>query len=126
MIVGIGIDLVAVDRLKRVTEKFGDRFLTRVFTEQEIQYCHSRFRSFQHYAVRFAAKEAFLKAIGTGLAKGISWQEMEIVNNSEGKPCLVAHGKCKEILQELTVDQTLVSLSHTADHGIAIVILERD
>jgi len=125
MIIGIGIDLVEVDRLKRLVEKFGERFLTRVFTKKEINYCQSKSNSFQHFAVRFAAKEALLKAIGTGLRGGITWLEMEISNDKLGKPTILCHGKCYDILQKLQANDPILSLSHTEHYGIAVVILEQ-
>ena len=125
MIIGIGIDLVEVDRLKRSIEKFGDRFLNRLFTENEKKYCQTKFNSYQHFAVRFAAKEAFLKAIGTGLRVGMTWHQIEIINNKQGKPTMMTHGKCHEKLQKLGITGLNLSLSHTKHHGVAVVILEQ-
>jgi holo-[acyl-carrier protein] synthase len=125
MIIGIGIDLVEVDRLKKSVEKFGDRFLNRLFTENEIKYCQTKSNSYQHFAVRFAAKEALLKAIGTGLREGMTWHEIEIINDKQGKPSILTHGKCDDILHKLDVRIPELSLSHTKHHGVAVVILEQ-
>ena len=125
MIIGIGIDLVEVDRVENSVKKFGDRFLRRVFTDHEIDYCQSKINSFQYFSVRFAAKEALLKAIGTGLRGGISWQEIEIVHDKLGKPSLLCQGRCGEVLHQLGAEKPILSLSHTGNYGIAVVILER-
>jgi len=126
LIFGIGIDLVEIDRLKKSVVKFGDRFLNRLFTENEIKYCQSKSNSYQHFAVRFAAKEAFLKAIGTGLRDGITWHQIEIINDKQGKPSILTHDKCHEILEKLDVRNPKLSLSHIRQHGIAVVILEQN
>jgi holo-[acyl-carrier protein] synthase len=125
LIFGIGIDLVEVDRLRSSVKKFGDKFLNRIFTENEIKYCQTKFNSFQHYAVRFAAKEALLKAIGTGLRSGMTWHQIEIVNDTQGKPSIMTYGECQKILQKLEIKKIELSLSHTKDHGVAFVILEQ-
>lgn len=125
MIIGIGIDLVEVDRLKKSVEKFGDRFLNRLFTDNEIKYCQAKSNSYQHFAVRFAAKEALLKAIGTGLRAGMTWHQIEIINDTQGKPSIMTRGECLKILQKLAIKNPLLSLSHTKHHGVAVVILEQ-
>ena len=125
MIFGIGIDLVEVDRLRSSVKKFGDRFLNRIFTENEIKYCQTKFNSYQHYAVRFAAKEALLKAIGTGLRSGMTWHQIEIVNDTRAKPSIITYGECQKFLQKLEIKKIELSLSHTKDHGVAVVILEQ-
>ena len=125
MIFGIGIDLVEVDRLRSSVKKFGDKFLNRIFTENEIKYCQTKFNSYQHYAVRFAAKEALLKAIGTGLRSGMTWHQIEIVNDTQAKPSIITYGECQKFLQKLEIKKIELSLSHTKDHGVAVVILEQ-
>ena len=125
MIFGIGIDLVEVDRLRSSAIKFGDKFLNRIFTENEIKYCQTKFNSYQHYAVRFAAKEALLKAIGTGLRSGMTWHQIEIVNDTQAKPSIITYGECQKFLQKLEIKKIELSLSHTKDHGVAVVILEQ-
>jgi holo-[acyl-carrier protein] synthase len=125
LIFGIGIDLVEVDRLRSSAIKFGDKFLNRIFTENEIKYCQTKFNSYQHYAVRFAAKEALLKAIGTGLRSGMTWHQIEIVNDTQAKPSIITYGECQKFLQKLEIKKIELSLSHTKDHGVAVVILEQ-
>jgi holo-[acyl-carrier protein] synthase len=101
------------------------RFQERVFTAREREYCEQRgVVAAQHYAARFAAKEAFLKALGTGWRDGIAWHDVEITNREDGKPSLLISGKAREIYDSLGVTVAHVSLSHTAEHAIAQVILE--
>lgn len=125
MIFGIGIDLVEVDRLQKSVEKFGERFVNRLFTDNEIKYCQTKSNSYQHYTVRFAAKEALLKAIGTGLSAGMSWHQIEIMNDAQGKPSMITHGYCQKMLQKLAIKNLVLSLSHSRHYGIAVVILEQ-
>jgi holo-[acyl-carrier protein] synthase len=124
MIVGTGIDIVEVPRVAATLERFGERFLKRVFTEAEIRYCDSKLNRAERYAARFAAKEAGLKAIGTGLRGGISWRELEISREPGGRPSLAFHGKAAAYAARLGTRRTSLSLSHTAQHAIAQVILE--
>lgn len=124
MIHGVGTDLVEVARLERAAERHGGRLLARVFTPSEIEYCQSQSRPFESFAARFAAKEAFLKAVGTDVRDGISWQDMEVRRDGRGPPELVLHGRALELTRSLGVAQVLVSLSHTADYATAMVVLE--
>ena len=124
MIVGTGIDIVEVPRLAATLERFGERFLKRVFTAAEIRYCDSKTNRAERYAARFAAKEAGLKAIGTGLRNGISWRELEVSREPGGRPTLALHGKAATYATSLGARRTSLSLSHTAQHAIAQVILE--
>jgi holo-[acyl-carrier protein] synthase len=125
MIEGMGTDLVEVARLESAARRLGDRFLERVFTPSEIAYCRSRHHAFQSFAARFAAKEAFLKALGTGLRDGLSWQDMDIVCDGAGRPDLMLAGRALELTTARGVTGVFVSLSHTAEYGMAVVILER-
>jgi len=124
MIVGTGVDIVEVPRLAATLDRFGQRFLNRVFTESEIKYCDSKANRAERYAARFAAKEAGLKAIGTGLTGGISWREVEVRREPGGRPTLSFHGKAAGYAAKLGARRTSLSLSHTAQHAIAHVILE--
>lgn len=124
MIVGTGIDLAEVPRIAASIERFGDRFLRRVFTESEIRYCDSKANRAERYAARFAAKEAALKAIGTGWRGGVSWTDVEVQRQPGGRPTIAFHGKAAEIAQRLGVKHIAVSLTHTREHAIAQVILE--
>ncbi len=124
MIVGTGIDIVNIERIERIVTRWGDLFLQRVFTEREIRWCQKRNRPSEYLAGRFAAKEAFLKAVGWGLRNGIRWTDMEIENDHLGKPSLTTHGKAKEILQTLRIQNTLLTLSHDRQYAVAHVLLE--
>jgi len=115
MIIGIGIDILEVGRVQKAIEQ-NARFLNRVFTEKEIQYSQPKKSKFQHLAARFAAKEAFFKAIG----KRIAWTDVEVVNEPSGQPRLVIHAK-----EDFGFTRSHLSLSHLADHALAIVILEK-
>ena len=125
MIIGIGTDIVEVIRLQKAVERFSDRFIGRVFSENEIKYSQGKMNRFQHLAVRFGAKEALLKAMGIGLRDGILWHEIEIRNDKLGKPKIFCFGKCLEKLNELEVKHIHVSLTHTEKYGVATVILEK-
>jgi holo-[acyl-carrier protein] synthase len=121
-IIGIGTDITDVARIKRAYEDYGDRFLKRVFTQTEVDYCEGfAATKFVHYAARFAAKEAFSKAIGTGIRDGFSLHSVSIRNEASGKPVVELHGLMLERWGQYIVH---VSLSHTADVALAVVILE--
>ena len=125
MIVSIGIDIIEVDRIREVLLRT-PRFAERVFTTSERAYCESRgVVAAQHYAARFAAKEATLKALQTGWRGGIRWQDAEIASRDSGAPYLVFHGQVKELFKESGANAAHLSLSHTSEHAIAQVILER-
>lgn len=124
MIVGTGVDLERVDRIRAAIERHGRRFLERVFTANEIAYVDGRKHRSEGYAARFAAKEAAMKALGTGWDNGVRWVDVEIVREDKGRPALRFHGRAAEIAAELGCRCANVSLSHTRDHAIAQVILE--
>jgi holo-[acyl-carrier protein] synthase len=124
MIVGTGIDITEVPRIRQTIEHFGERFLKRVFTEGEIRYCESKVNRAERYAARFAAKEAGMKALGTGWNHGVRWRDVEVVRHPGGRPGVVLHGIAEEIAEKLGVRNICLSLSHTADQAIAQVILE--
>ncbi len=116
MITGIGVDIVEIDRVREAVQEYGDKFLNKIFTKDEIAYCMKRNRlRFPELAVRFAAKEAYSKAIGTGM-RGIRWRQIEVVNNSRGKPHIALSGKM--------CDNVHLSLSHSRDHAVASVVVE--
>ena len=125
-IVGTGIDLIEVERIAASIARFGDRFLTRVFTPDEIRYCQSKHNFAERFAARFAAKEAALKAIGTGWRGGVAWVEVEVRRERGGRPTLNYSGRAAEYAARLGMKRTSLSLSHTAEHAIAQVILEGD
>lgn len=124
MILGQGIDIIEVNRIQKAIEK-SKSFKEKIFTANEINYCESKNNKFQAYSVRFAAKEAFFKAIGTGWAKGMKWTDVEVYNNDEGKPFLKLHGIALEISEKNNVCNIHLSLSHIKDTAIASVILEK-
>ncbi len=124
MIVGIGIDITEVGRLERAIARHPERLIQRVFTEREQRECETRHRPAMHYAARFAAKEAFLKAVGLGLRAGMRWRDISVVHAPNGKPSLEVTGCAAERMRELGADQALVSLTHTNEHACAIVLLQ--
>jgi len=124
MIIGIGIDNVVCLRMKEMLTKWGGRFEKRVFEKGELDYARSRREPHLHLAARFAAKEAFLKALGTGLAEGITWRDVAVRNEPGGKPELVVKGKAGEFAREMGVRKIHISLSHTVECAMAVVILE--
>ncbi len=124
MIVGTGVDLCEIARMKAAMERHGDRFKHRVFTEREIEYADSKANRYERYAARFAAKEAGMKALGTGWRGGIRWRDLEVTNLPSGRPTLAFHGKAEIIAQRLGVRNIALSLTHTADQAMAMVILE--
>jgi holo-[acyl-carrier protein] synthase len=124
MITGTGVDITEVARIHHAVERFGQRFLRRVFTPEEVRYCMAKQNADQRLAARFAAKEAGMKAIGTGLRHGVTWQDVEVVRELGGRPGLQFHGKAAEFAAALGCKRTHLSLSHTAEQAIAFVILE--
>ena len=124
MIVGTGVDLAEVPRIRASIERFGDRFVKRIYTEGEIAYVERKANRYERYAARFAAKEAGMKAIGTGWKRGVRWQDFEVANLPSGKPTLRFHGVASEIAKKLGVKNVSLSLTHTAELGMAHVILE--
>jgi holo-[acyl-carrier protein] synthase len=124
MIVGTGIDIAEVPRIRHSIERFGDRFLRRIFTEGEIRYCDSKANRVERYAARFAAKEAAMKALGTGWSRGVRWRDCEVVRLPGGRPTMSFHGKAGEFATRLGVKNAALSLSHTSEQAIAQVILE--
>ena len=125
MIVGIGIDLAEVPRIRAAIERHGRRFIDRIYTPGEIAYVESKANRFERYAARFAAKEAGMKAIGTGWRRGVRWQDFEVANLPSGKPTLLLHGVAEQVASRLSVSNIALSITHTAQQGAAIVILEK-
>ena len=124
MIVGTGIDIAEVARIRQSIERFGERFLQRVFTAGEIRYCDSKANRFERYAARFAAKEAAMKALGTGWNHGVSWRDCEVVRQPGGRPTIAFDGKAAEFAAKLGVKNAALSLTHTEEQAVAQVILE--
>jgi holo-[acyl-carrier protein] synthase len=126
MIVGTGVDITEVARIQAAVDRFGERFLNRVFTPDEVRYCTSKVNVAERLAARFAAKEAGMKAIGTGLRHGITWHDLEVVRLPGQRPQLRWSGKAAEFARSLGCKRTHLSLSHTSEQAIAHVILETD
>lgn len=125
MIVGTGVDICEVDRIRGSVERFGDRFLHRVFTEGEIQYCERKANRFESYAARFAAKEAGMKALGTGWNHGVRWRDIEVVRPRGQRPTIQFHGQAGAIAAKLGVTNVALSITHTSDQALSHVILEK-
>ena len=126
MIYGIGVDLVKVERVAAALERHGDRFLNRIFTPQEINHCRGKVRAASMLAMRFAAKEAFSKALGVGLRKdGIRWREVEVVPNPRGKPEILVTGKAAELCAEAGIANMHLTLTDEAEMALAVVVLEK-
>ncbi|MGE3108861.1 MAG: holo-ACP synthase [Phycisphaerales bacterium] len=125
-IIGHGIDLTSIDRIQRLLAEHPERFLSRCFTECEQAYAAERREAPAHYAARFSAKEAALKALGTGLRFGIQWTDIEVCNDGLGQPMLRLSGKAAEIARRLGINQWFVSLTHTAGMASASVIAVGD
>jgi holo-[acyl-carrier protein] synthase len=124
VIVGSGIDLCEVPRIRQAIVRHGERFVERVFTAREIAYAKRKANPFERYAARFAAKEAGMKALGTGWRGGIGWRDFEVANLPSGRPTLQFHGKAAEIAEKMGVKNIALSLTHTGEQAMALVILE--
>ena len=124
MIVGTGVDIAEVHRIRESIERFGERFLHRVYTEGEIQYCERKnVTRFESYAARFAAKEAGMKALGTGWNHGVRWRDIEVSRQPGGRPTITFHGKAAEFAAKLGAANVALSISHTAEQAIALLDL---
>lgn len=125
VIVGLGTDLTEIERIEKSIARFGHRFLERIFTPAEIEYClRKKKSSAESFAARFAAKEAAAKALGTGISRGVSWQEVEVTRQASGKPGMRLHGKAEERAARMGVLWISVSLTHTRGLAMAIVLME--
>jgi holo-[acyl-carrier protein] synthase len=125
MVLGLGTDLIEIVRIERSLARFGERFLARVYTPGEIAYCHARNKTAaQSFAARFAAKEAAAKALGTGISRGVNWPEFEVHRLPGQRPTLHLHGRAAEIAARLGIRHLSLSLSHSRDHALAVVIAE--
>jgi holo-[acyl-carrier protein] synthase len=124
MILGTGVDLAEVPRIRSAIERFGERFVRRIYTPLEIAYVDRKANRFERYAARFAAKEAGMKAIGTGWDHGVTWKDIEVSNLPSGQPTLRLHGAAARIAEKMGVKRISLSLTHTAELAMAHVILE--
>ena len=123
MIVGTGIDIVEISRLRKAIERRGDAFLTKIFTPREIAYSNSRRFSYQHFAGRFAAKEACLKALGVPRSTSIQWTQIEVLNDREGRPRIELHKDALRLKKKRLVDDIVISLAHSKNYAVANAIL---
>jgi len=121
-VIGIGTDITECLRIARMIERHGELFINRVYTPEEIRYCQSRKQATQHFTGRWAAKEAALKALGTGWRQGISWRDVEIRNEPGGRPIVAVYGGAKEAADQLGITELLVSISHCHTHATASVV----
>lgn len=126
MIVGLGLDIVMIERIENMLERHGERVLKRLYTQIERDYCDKMAKPALHYAARFAAKEAFVKALGTGFSAGIRWRDIGIRHDPRGKPEVYAEATALQAMQGLGAARSLVSLSHDDLHAAAVVVLEKD
>lgn len=124
MIIGTGIDITEVARIAAAIERYGERFLNRVYTPREIDYCRSKRNANERFAARFAAKEAAMKAIGTGLRRGVTWHDVEVGREPGGRPTIIFTGKAAEFAARLGMKHVALSLTHTEETAMAQVILE--
>jgi holo-[acyl-carrier protein] synthase len=124
MILGVGIDIIEVARVKASYERFGERFLNRLLRADEIAYCRSHKQPAPFLAARFAAKEAISKAFGTGIGAALGWQDLEIQRKETGEPFVILHGKGKKLFKAREAKRLLVSLSHTQNYAAATAVLE--
>lgn len=123
MIVGVGVDVVEIERMRAACNRRTQHFLRRIFTPREIEYCYSQKEPFSHLSARFAAKEALLKALGIGWGRGTSWTDIETVRDGLGAPRLNFVGPLAEKMRERGVREAMVSLSHAGDYAVALVVL---
>jgi holo-[acyl-carrier protein] synthase len=125
MILGSGVDLCEVPRIEAAIARYGQRFIQRIYTELESKYAESKANRFERYAARFAAKEAGMKALGTGWRGGIKWRDFEVANLPSGRPTLRLYGRAAEVAKQLGVAQVALSITHTKDQALAMVIFEK-
>jgi len=124
MIVGLGVDIAEVRRLEAAFRRHGEAFGKRIFTPEEIAYCERHRNKFERYAGRFAAKEAAMKALGTGWRKGVRWVDVEVTRNGAGKPSIELHGRAQKVAEKLGVKHISLSITHTGETALAQVIFE--
>lgn len=121
MIKGVGVDIIEIGRIQHSIEQSGERFLEKIFTPHEIAYCKSKQDMYQHFAARFAAKEAMSKALSTGWVDQFRWKDIEVMNDRSGQPRITVHGRLKE---SLAASSILVTISHSQSHAVAMVLIE--
>ena len=125
MIFGTGIDIIEVDRIKNSIQKYSDRFKKKIFTQKEIDYCHSQADPAKHFAARFTVKEAVLKCFGTGMTGGILWKDIEVDKLNSGQPFINLHGNGKKLINQLNLKHIHVSITHDKTYAAAHAIAEK-
>lgn len=125
MIYALGTDLVEVARIERIMGRWRERFIRKVYSEEEMRYCSAKAFPAQHFAARFAAKEAFLKGVGLGMAGGVGFRDVEVATGAKGKPELRFHGRAREMVDRAGITESHISLSHTDRYAVAVVVLEK-
>jgi holo-[acyl-carrier protein] synthase len=126
MILGIGVDLCEVERIEAAIARHGDRFLQRIYTETERAYCESKLNRMERFAGRFAAKEAAMKALGTGWRHGVAWRDFEVTRAPSGQPIIALHGVAQQIAAKLGVRRALVTITHVKSMAMAHVVMENE
>ena len=125
MIVGLGTDIIEIVRIGRMIERHGELFLNRVFTDDEIRYCQRRKECYQHFAGRWAAKEAVMKTLGTGFIRGVGWRDIEVASQKSGKPTINIRGGAGELAERMGIGEILISISHCREYATATAIALR-
>ena len=125
MIFGTGIDIIEVDRIKNAIQKYSDRFKKKIFTQKEIDYCHSQADPAKHFAARFTVKEAVLKCFGTGMTAGILWKDIEVDKLNSGQPVLNLYGNGKKLFHQLNLKHIHISITHDKTYAAAHAIAEK-
>ncbi len=125
MIIGSGVDIVEVARIKKAVKKWGEGFIEKVFTKNELAYSHNKRYAYQHLAARFATKEAVLKAFGGGWLRTLPWKDVEVINDGSGKPNIKLHGEAKVLKKKKKISHIVISISHTKNYAVASAILEK-
>ena len=125
MIFGTGIDIIEIDRIKQSIQKYSDRFEQKVFTQKEVDYCHSQADPAKHFAARFSVKEAVLKCFGTGMTDGILWKDIEVDRQESGQPILNLYGKGKELFGQLKLKHIHIPITHEKNYAVAHAIAEK-
>jgi len=124
-IYGVGVDIVEIDRIKEAVERWKRHFIKRIFTQEEINYCTEKKDSYRCFAARFAAKEAVLKALGTGWGDGIGWLDIEILNTRSGKPWVKFRDRAEDFMKLRSLKKVSISLSHSRDYAVAVAVIEQ-
>jgi holo-[acyl-carrier protein] synthase len=124
MVLGLGTDMIEIKRLQESIDRFGDRFVERIFTAGEIAYCMRKKNAAESFAARFAAKEAAAKALGTGISHGVSWKEFEVIREVSGRPTLRLSGRAAELAEAMGVRRIQLSLTHSRELALAVVVAE--